>query len=165
MPLINSAAGRPLPEGWKEQFLDVLKTTNLVSEACKVVGIHRPTAYRHREQDPEFAERWQEVIESSTDVLEQICVRRAAEGSDQLMMFMLKARRPHIYRENVQVEHQHNHVVGGEVVLSLTDGRQPIDISAAQRREAARALLAGEAEEDLPEVIEDDAEVVDGEAA
>ncbi len=54
---------------------------------------------------PDFAEAWQEIIARNTEILEQIAVRRAAEGSDQLLMFLLRARKPHMYVERHQLHH------------------------------------------------------------
>ncbi len=47
----------------------------------------------------------QDAIEQGTDVLEDEAVRRALAGSDTLLMFLLRARRPEKCRENVRVEH------------------------------------------------------------
>lgn len=88
-----------------ESFLAALEETHLVSEAAKAAGIHRATAYEWRKQDPQFAAAWGDVEDRSTEVLEQIAVRRAAQGSDVLLMFLLKARRPELYREHHHVEH------------------------------------------------------------
>jgi hypothetical protein len=54
--------------------------------------------------DAKFAREWAEIEEASTEQLERIAVRRASEGSDVLLIFLLKARRPEVYRDHHRVE-------------------------------------------------------------
>ena len=58
-----------------------------------------------RQRDDQFALAWADVEEASTEELERVAVRRACEGSDVLLIFLLKARRPEKYRDNVHVQH------------------------------------------------------------
>jgi len=44
-------------------------------------------------------------MEDAVDVLEAVARRRAVQGSDTLLIFLLKAARPAKYRERHQVEH------------------------------------------------------------
>lgn len=108
---------------WQPLFLAALEETHLVTEASKRAGIHRQRAYERRSSDPKFAEQWAEIEERSTELLEREAYRRAAVGvekpvfqggeevgrvrefSDTLLIFLLKARRPDTYRENVRHEH------------------------------------------------------------
>lgn len=90
---------------WQERFLKVFEDSGIAVEAAKACGKSRATVYRHKASDPEFECRWKEVEEWSTEELEQIAYKRAAEGSDTLVIFLLKARRPTIYREAVNVQH------------------------------------------------------------
>jgi hypothetical protein len=55
--------------------------------------------------DAKFAREWAEIEEASTEQLERIAVRRASEGSDVLLIFLLKARRPEVHRDHHRVEH------------------------------------------------------------
>jgi hypothetical protein len=114
---------------WKPDFLEALRETATVTEACRVAGIGRATAYRARQQDEAFAVAWADVEEESTEKLESVAVQRAKDGSDTLMIFLLKSRRPQKYRENVKIEH------GGEIRTDLDE------LSRDQLRERARALL------------------------
>lgn len=163
----HSTGGRLLaPSDWKDRFFKALIETNLPYEACKAAGVSRTYAYKQRREDPEFAEVWADCIERGTEILEQIAVRRAAEGSDTLMMFILKSRRPEVYRENVHHEHDHQHHVEGQI--ELLDGRQPIQVNAAKRREAARLLLTEESESETTDAESEeipDADVVEDAAA
>jgi hypothetical protein len=85
---------------WRRRFLERLAATGSVAGACAAAGVGRTTAYRHRWSDPGFAEDWDDAIEEFCDDLEEEAWRRARDGSDVLMMFMLKAVRPEKYRDH-----------------------------------------------------------------
>jgi hypothetical protein len=106
-----------------EKFLKVLVENNgHVANACKAVKIGRTTAYEWRDEDPEFADQWDNIVEAALDDLEFEARRRAYEGvqkpifyqgvecgsiteySDSLLMFILKAGRPEKYRERYEVK-------------------------------------------------------------
>lgn len=122
----KKAATNPTPEkskpGWTIPFLERLSHGATVSDSCKAAGVHRSTAYRYRDADPEFESAWHEVEERSTEQLEAEAFRRAVKGvqkpiyhqgkrvgsvreySDQLLVFLLKARRPETYRERISID-------------------------------------------------------------
>lgn len=100
---------------WKPAFLKALAETSMVKEACATVGIGRSTVYDARQADEAFALAWADVESETTDQLEAEAKRRALDGSDTLLIFLLKARRPDVYRENVKVEHSGK--IRREVVL------------------------------------------------
>lgn len=89
---------------WKERFLTVFEDSMLVSEACRAAGIARSTSYRERKADAKFAAAWKEVEERAVEELEQIAYERARDGSDRLVEFLLKAKRPDTYRERLSIE-------------------------------------------------------------
>lgn len=108
--------------------MSALEESGNVSAAAKVAGIHRDTAYAHKEKDEAFAARWEAALEIACDALELEARRRAAEGlvrykfndgkpildpvtkkpyfereySDTLLIFLLKAHRPEKFRETVR---------------------------------------------------------------
>lgn len=106
----------------KDAFLAAFEAEHLVSSAAKAAQVHRSTVYEWRASDPVFAAAWFDVEERSTELLEREAYRRAAVGveraifhkgevvgreqeySDVLLIFMLKARRPAVYREQHRVE-------------------------------------------------------------
>lgn len=88
---------------WEERFLESLRTHGVVTFACRDAEIERTTAYKARERDLVFAERWQDALEQACDLLEFHAKKRAIEHSDTLMIFLLKAHRPDKYREKVEV--------------------------------------------------------------
>ena len=83
--------------------------------AANAAGVGRSTAYLWRQEDPEFAAKWDEAVAEEIDRLEDEAFRRAVKGvkrpvyrggvlvgeiteySDRLLMFLLKRRRPEVY--------------------------------------------------------------------
>ena len=112
----RTAAGRRPSK--KTAFLAALTETVNVTLACRSAGIPRRTAYDWRENDADFARRWDEALDEGIDLLEAELQRRAFEGterpvfykgqqcgtwryySDALAMFLLKAHRPKKYRDS-----------------------------------------------------------------
>ena len=90
----------PPDPAWYAKFLVALARSPNVAGACRKVGITRPTAYRHRHDDPAFAEAWQTALDDAVDTLEANVWTRAKK-SDTLAIFMLKAHRPGVYRETI----------------------------------------------------------------
>lgn len=88
----------------KRLFLASLAEGNSVARAARDIGYSRTQVYEWRKTDPEFAMAWEDAIEAGTDELEDHAVQRAKDGSDTLLIFMLKARRPERYKERYSTE-------------------------------------------------------------
>lgn len=111
-----------LAKGW---------TVHASAEAAKIA--RRQTVYELRARDEGFSDEWDAAIEAGVQVLEQEARRRAVEGyerpvfqggecvgsvteySDALLTFLLKAKRPVLYRER----HEHKHEHRGKIDLRL----------------------------------------------
>ena len=107
----------------KAQFLAAFEVSANVAQACRVVGWSRANAYKHRANDPEFAKLWLAAEDVAVDALALEARRRAFEGTvedvyhqgqvvgqkvnhhDTLLMFLMKAHRPELYRDNFSIEH------------------------------------------------------------
>lgn len=87
---------------WFPRFLAVLRNTANVRAACEAAKIDRRTAYRNRDENPSFKERWDEAIEDACDSLEAAAWLRAKRNDSTLMIFLLKAHRPGKYRETTR---------------------------------------------------------------
>ena len=87
------------------RFLRALSNGATVKEASTEAGVSRNTAYTRRRLDEDFAAAWAEAVEVGTERLEAAAYRRAIDGSDVLMIFLLKSRRPEIYRERREILH------------------------------------------------------------
>ena len=83
----------------------------LFSTLVKAAGISRWTAYRWRQEDPEFASRWDQALENAVDVVENPLYQKAVSGDTICMIFYLKAHRPK-YRDrlSVNVEQLHSEI-------------------------------------------------------
>jgi transposase-like protein len=107
----------------KRAWLAAFEEQGTVVAACKAASVGRSTTYEWRQKDEAFALAWADIEEATTEAMEREAYRRAVEGvseplvsagrlvtntqkySDTLLIFMLKARRPERYRDNVKVEH------------------------------------------------------------
>lgn len=72
--------------------------------ACQAAGIGRKTAYEARENDEDFAIAWDQALEDGVDVLERAALERATRSSDQLLVHLLKARRPGVHADRLRAE-------------------------------------------------------------
>lgn len=107
--------------GWEGEFLAVLRKTGIVAKACKEAGITYKQAYHRRNTDDEFAMEWRMALDEAIESLEEAAWTRARDGvkvlkpiyaggkyvgdqeitqySDTLLMFLLKAHKPQMYRD------------------------------------------------------------------
>lgn len=92
----------PRPSDWREQFLSAYAKHGVVTRACLAAHVSRAVLYLALREEPAFAAAYEEAFEASTDELEVEAIRRAKEKSDTVMSFLLKARRPLVYRERVE---------------------------------------------------------------
>ena len=116
---------------WRGVFIERLKATGNVTLAARGAGISRPEAYKARNRNKTFRRLWNEALEEAVDLLDGEARRRATGMkrdiyhagvvvgqenvySDSLLMFLLKAHRPQLYRDNVKVEHSGGMDVTGD---------------------------------------------------
>jgi len=116
-----------------------------------VSSIARATAYAERKKNQPFREVWDSNIETAVDSLEKEAWRRAAEGvsepifhrgelvgtikrySDLLLIFLLKAHRPAMFRETTR--HEHTGAEGGSIDVRVA-ARETLENSLARIAEA-----------------------------
>lgn len=114
---------------WVQEFLKALAESPNVSAACHRAGIARQFAYKVKDEDPAFSAAWDDALEQSTDALVGEAYRRARDGtakpvfykgdecgvikeySDTLTIFLLKAHRPDVYRDNTEPRPQQGNTV------------------------------------------------------
>lgn len=120
----------------REKFLAALKLENgRVATAAESCNLSRTALYAWKSDDPEFSDAWDQIVEVTTEVLEKEAWRRAHDGvdkdvfyqgekiatettfSDQLIMFLLRGRKPETYRDNSKVEL--GGVGGGPLVIEV----------------------------------------------
>lgn len=113
----------------KAAFIEGLKLGWSVSKACKKADIGRTTVYAWKEADEDFSNEWDSAIEEGTDRLEDIAHARAMRTSDTLLIFMLKARRPKKYREQLAGEKPDDEAPPApkQIRYDVVDGRKDAD--------------------------------------
>jgi hypothetical protein len=118
-------------------FLQAFAEHATVSAAAKAAAIGRRTHYLWLETDSDYAARFKDAEDDVTEALETEARRRAQLGveepiyykgapvgavrrySDTLLIFLLKARRPNVYRE--RIDHDvHHHVSLIELLTPTT---------------------------------------------
>jgi hypothetical protein len=109
----------------KHAFLEAYAQWANITHACKVSGVARQNVYDWQERDPDFSAAFHIAESAATERLEREAWRRAIEGtpyertsywhgepvgtdrkieySDQLLMLLLRARKPEQYRETTNV--------------------------------------------------------------
>src|ERR1700760_3097839 len=87
----------------REVFLRALAETGNVSASAEAAGIGRNALYQWRSDDLGFARAWDLALELGVDALEDEAKRRAMNGSDTLLMFLLRGRRPEVYGQKSQI--------------------------------------------------------------
>ena len=113
----TASPGNRLTAAGIAAFLDALTETGMVVEAARRTGVPRASLYRKKAADAAFAARWAAALEAGLDGLRDEAVRRARDGveetvwhkgaavgtrrrySDALLMFLLRAHQPGVYRE------------------------------------------------------------------
>lgn len=91
-----------LPENWKEDFLIAYEETGFVREAARIAEISTTQVYRTKRQDPEFAAKFAEITLDQIEQLEEEAYRRSINGSDILLMFLLRSRKPEVYNDKTK---------------------------------------------------------------
>ena len=85
---------------WAVRFLEVFAATGNVRLSAGAAGVSRDAPYKRAKSDQAFAARWAASREDAMDSLAGEARRRALAGSDRLLMFLLRALRPEVYRDN-----------------------------------------------------------------
>lgn len=77
----------------KEAFLEVLeKHLGIISQATKKMDIDRTTPYKWMRDDPEFAEKVQEIQNLVLDFTESKLYELIRDGNPTAIIFMLKTK-------------------------------------------------------------------------
>lgn len=88
----------------REAFLRILAQGSSVAAAARTIGMSRGHMYLLRKTDEQFARDWDQAVEEGTDILEDVAVERAKNGSDSLLVFLLKGRRREKWGDKPQSE-------------------------------------------------------------
>jgi hypothetical protein len=99
------ARARKPRRDWRPAFLKGFAKSGTVTGGCEHAGVVRTTVYRERQRNETFALAWADVEAGVTLHLESRAVELALAGEVRLIEFLLKARKPDIYREHHLLEH------------------------------------------------------------
>lgn len=88
----------------QEVFLELIQAGACDSEAAAPLGIHRVTVYRWK-QNPEFKTRYDALREIRVEHLVKEAERRAMNGSDKLLEFLLCNYAPDKFSNKQKIEH------------------------------------------------------------
>lgn len=89
----------------QEAFLEVIAAGGRDPAAAEAAGVHRVTAYRWKKHDPEFKARYDTARQVRLDHLVKEAERRAMNGSDRLLEFLLCNYAPDKFSNKQKVEH------------------------------------------------------------
>ena len=118
---------------WKPDFIAALAESGNITLAARAAGVGRRTVYDAQKADESFAAAWAEAEDIAADLLEEEARKRAVDGtpepvyykgqmvgavrrySDNLLMFLLKARRPERFRDRSEQR------ISGSVGVTLSE--------------------------------------------
>ena len=102
----RSKASEYTPEGWPPwapKALEIYSEVGIVTLAAKGAGVHPVSVHTLKRENEAFAAAWKDADEQAGDALEAEALRRARDGSDTLLIFLLKRKRPE-FRDNYHVQ-------------------------------------------------------------
>ena len=110
-------------EQQKREALEAFVKYGTISAACKVAGIGRSTWYGIKKEDPQFAADAEHAKHEVADGLEQEAIRRAYDGSDVLLIFLLKGHKPEKFKErhHSEIKSENKNAHTPESVSSTTE--------------------------------------------
>jgi hypothetical protein len=149
----GKAVGKQKQDAQKEAFLASYSAKFSIAATCAIVGVGRATVFRWRENDPIFAERFNAIDSQITDTLQARAITRALTDADQssatLLIFLLKARLPEVYREKIvhEVNLRFANTLIADVTLILRK-HLPVELSntIAKELESLSNRLVGQSE-------------------
>ncbi len=87
----------------KKKALDGYVEAGTVTGACRYAKVNRATWYKWIETDDEFAREVVSAQEQVADSLEEEAISRAVNGSDTLLIFLLKGQKRERYGDKREV--------------------------------------------------------------
>lgn len=104
-----------------------------MAAAAKAAGIERNSVYWARAHSPEFAAEWELALADAVDRLEAEAWKRALSISDTLLIFLLKAHRPALYRDVNRID----------ITMAIRQGALAMGLDPDEAVLAAEAIIAG----------------------
>lgn len=118
----------------KAPFLKAFAKYRVASKACASVAVNAGTVNYWRKNDPIFENAYNYINTIIIEDLESAGYERAIEGSDNLLMFFLRALKPNIYKDLKTIE----------TIQPTLDTKQIFkDLSTEQLQEMVNKLASG----------------------
>src|SRR5262245_36152623 len=111
-PEILSQPANQKTQDPERRFLDTYAKTGDIRAAVKAARISLAMHREKLETDPAYRKAFEGAREQVVGLLEAEAFRRALAGSDELLIFLLRAWLPDRYREHIVHEHS------GSIILS-----------------------------------------------
>ncbi len=108
---------------WVEGFLTSLARHGTILAASREADVTRARVYQLIDDSPTFAKAVEVAKAEFAELLEQVAIQRAMNGSERLLEFLLKGALPSKYRENAQAVQVN---VGQPIIVDVIES-QPID--------------------------------------
>jgi len=141
---------------WRQRYIEFLRQYPTEKLAAKHAGVSNARAMKERNQDSEFEMACQDAIDHSGERIVKMIYDRAEQGSDQLLMFIARAKCGFndARQVNVKGNVQHDHDHGGDVNVNVKDLRTPEERKELLLTSIDRAIDLAKAEEAKQEVVE-----------
>lgn len=118
-----SMRGTPLTAERKEKFLELFKEGHSVQACARALKLTRTCLYKHRLKDAQFAAAWEDAEKIGTmhleDELYSVALDRTDRGFIPANIFMLKARKPEVYRDGPSTVVNNNVAFVGEIASAM----------------------------------------------
>lgn len=154
-----------MPSQWVPLFLEGITQGYTVARAAAYAGVSTTAVYRRRHHRAAFKAAWDRAAEVGTELLEQEAQRRAYHGcdepvfhkgiqcgmtkrySDALLVLLLKARKPELYREDKRGTTVHVSIAANQAAVQVLND-VPLDLGVGMLS-TGKNLEQGEEELDL----------------
>lgn len=125
-----------MEKGKEEVLRQLNNNSGIVASACKAAGISRYTFYEWKKNDPEFAEKVEDIIELQKDFCEALILKKMKEGDTTMIIFYAKTK----MKDRGFVERQEVTGADGNALVQP----QSVDFSKLTEEQRAALLTIGE---------------------
>ncbi len=94
------AAGVPHPPQTRARVIELYRESGRIDVACLGAGVDRHCHYDWLKADPEYKAAFDEAKPQVMGILRDECFKRAVDGSDDLLKFLLKTGDPAQYGDS-----------------------------------------------------------------
>jgi hypothetical protein len=122
--------------GLKRAFLIAYAECGSLITACNVANVHPSNVRSWLTQDTEFLAEFDTATDNAVAMLEMEARRRALEGSDRLLEFLLKSLRPEVYRERYEIKQE----IATDYIIDLS-GPTPAESNQALLSDGAATII------------------------